>query len=296
MDITESFFITLPSNVKPPGEYFNSVANYTTKLPRRLRLKGKWEVGLAEISYSYSWYNIKRKCSVNLCMYDSTTKRKKKLIIYDGEYIEPGRYENLSVLVEQIKLVCSKYLKLTSGEHAVNYIPPSIVFDEKSRKVKIIHGKMISNVVYLCLDNYLCEKLGINYMKLKANMDVNMANYDRLMRLKMPVPNQTEEDRTLIAERPVELDAGCKSLFVYSNIVQNSFVGDTTAPILRLVEVPNDCKFGDQVVMHYASPHYIPLITNEFDIIEIHLKDDVDESIPFEFGRTLVKLHFRKVY
>ena len=44
-------------------QYFpdNKTSNFLTKLPRTLQLDGEWEVGLAEIDYPHTWYNIRRK-------------------------------------------------------------------------------------------------------------------------------------------------------------------------------------------------------------------------------------------
>ena len=52
------FYVMLPSN--SPMEYFpdNKTSNFVTKLSRTLQLDGKWEVGLAEIVYPDTWYNI----------------------------------------------------------------------------------------------------------------------------------------------------------------------------------------------------------------------------------------------
>jgi hypothetical protein len=35
-------------------------------------------------------------------------------------------------------------------------------------------------------------------------------------------------------------------------------------------------------------------MTKDFETIEIHIKDDTGESIPFEFGRSIIVLHFRR--
>jgi hypothetical protein len=34
---------------------------YTTKLPKIMDLDGGWEIGLAEIQFPHSWYNVKNK-------------------------------------------------------------------------------------------------------------------------------------------------------------------------------------------------------------------------------------------
>ena len=42
-------------------QYFpdNKTSNFVTKLPRTLQLDREWEVGLAEIVYPHTWYNIR---------------------------------------------------------------------------------------------------------------------------------------------------------------------------------------------------------------------------------------------
>ena len=52
------FYVTLPSNSSI--EYFNDkkISNFVTKLPKTIQLDGEWEVGIAEIDYPDTWYNI----------------------------------------------------------------------------------------------------------------------------------------------------------------------------------------------------------------------------------------------
>ena len=38
----------------------NMLANYTTKLPQLFDLNGEWEVGLSEIQYPISWFNVSK--------------------------------------------------------------------------------------------------------------------------------------------------------------------------------------------------------------------------------------------
>ena len=103
-----------------------------------------------------------------------------------------------------------------------------------------------------------------------------------------------QDEQLYIAEKPYELSGGTHGLFVYCDIVKPSFVGDSYTQLLRLVQVPSGIKFGDQVLITYANTYYVPLLTHEFETIEVHIKDDVGDTIPFEFGRSIMVLHFRK--
>lgn len=91
----------------------------------------------------------------------------------------------------------------------------------------------------------------------------------------------------------IDINAGIHTLYVYSDIVKPSFVGDTFSKILRIVQVPN-VKFGDSVKQIFDNPHYLPLNSNEINSIEIDIKDDTGQPIKFRFGRTICVLHFRK--
>lgn len=82
------------------------------------------------------------------------------------------------------------------------------------------------------------------------------------------------------------------SLFVYTNIIQYSTVGDVRAPLLRIVNVEGN--YGDIVAKIYDNPHYVPLKQKMIDTIEIDIRDDTGESIPFINGRVIIKLHFRQ--
>ena len=53
------FYVTLPGNSSM--QYFpdNKTSKFVTKLSRTPQLDGEWEVGLAEIVYPHTWYNIR---------------------------------------------------------------------------------------------------------------------------------------------------------------------------------------------------------------------------------------------
>ena len=96
------------------------------------------------------------------------------------------------------------------------------------------------------------------------------------------------------AYRPVDLNAGYYSLYLYCNLVRESFVGNTFAQLLREIEIPANAQHGQQIVLTYTHPHYIPLAVNNFQIVYINIKNELNETVPFEFGRVIVKLHFKQ--
>ena len=89
---------------------------------------------------------------------------------------------------------------------------------------------------------------------------------------------------------PIYLSRGIDSLYVYSDVVQPKLVGDTSAPLLGVV--PARGVYGEMVYKEYSSHVYSDLTKNCFSTIEIYLMDSAGRSIPFEFGKVTVLLHF----
>src|ERR1043165_6930066 len=54
------FYITLPSNSSMHYYPNNTVTRYTTRLGNAIPLSGDWEVGLVEIQYQHTWFNLER--------------------------------------------------------------------------------------------------------------------------------------------------------------------------------------------------------------------------------------------
>ena len=79
-------------------------------------------------------------------------------------------------------------------------------------------------------------------------------------------------------------------------MLENIPVGDTMAPLLRIVEVSGTRNDERQELTHiqYDQPRYFPVQKKAFDTIEIDIRDDTGESIPFDTGKLIVTLHFRR--
>lgn len=82
------------------------------------------------------------------------------------------------------------------------------------------------------------------------------------------------------------------NIFIYSNIVERSFVGNDLHQIIRIIR--GDGLFGDYLKMTFENPYYIPLIDNCLQEIEISIKDDQGKLIQFQYGKILLILNFSK--
>jgi len=89
-----------------------------------------------------------------------------------------------------------------------------------------------------------------------------------------------------------DIEVGLHALYVYCDVLECVPVGDTAAPLLRIVEVYG--PHGEMTHLQYDRPRYVPLQKKEFDSIEIDIRDDHGETIAFDSGKLIVTLHFRK--
>ena len=94
------------------------------------------------------------------------------------------------------------------------------------------------------------------------------------------------------AQYPPDLRGGIDSLFVYSDIVQPQVVGDSMQPLLRILPVGG--RYGEIIHRVFVAPHYIDVLQKDFSSISISIKTDRDLPVPFKFGKSIVKLHFRR--
>ncbi len=90
----------------------------------------------------------------------------------------------------------------------------------------------------------------------------------------------------------VDLRRGFESLYVYSSIVESRIVGDKIAPLLRIVPITG--RHGEMVTARFDHVQYMPVLSREFEDVEIEIRDDTGRPVPFERGKVTVTLHLRR--
>jgi len=88
------------------------------------------------------------------------------------------------------------------------------------------------------------------------------------------------------------MEGDVNSVYVYCDILEHVTVGDTKAPLLRIVNKP---KKQEGNVHHTFQPIlYVPLQKKNFDTVEINMMTDTGQPVPFRFGKSFVVLEFRR--
>jgi hypothetical protein len=99
--------------------------------------------------------------------------------------------------------------------------------------------------------------------------------------------------REFTAEYPPALDRAVDNLFVYSDITDAVFVGNVKAPLLCIV--PREIKrSGGSNSWSVDNPTYMPVSRQSFNQQRIVIMDDAGVRVPFDNGKSVLLLHFRK--
>lgn len=262
-----SFYITLPSNSSM--NYFpdNSLTNYRTQLPIPLKFDVPYEVALVEIIFRQNW-------SIDLGIIEYHHGKelfRLNIKAKDGEYIT-NVIDNINKDLEKYAL---DYLK---KDLEANGATPDKIFQEQEILKKSINlPKFIfrfSILSFQCPDNAYFRFIG-PFKKL-----FNLI-YDWYSTKTPPV---------IIDLTNLHI---VEALYVYCDIIDFQFVGDTKAQLLRTVVVSNN--YFSLVSMNYENPHYVHINQNHINSINIDIRSDTGDHVHFLEGKVIVKLHFRPI-
>ena len=76
------------------------------------------------------------------------------------------------------------------------------------------------------------------------------------------------------------------------DIIDAQVVGDSLVPLLRIVNIDGDD--GEIITKTFDNPFYVAVSRKFVDRIQCNIKDDTNQLVPFESGKVIVTLHFKK--
>ena len=95
----------------------------------------------------------------------------------------------------------------------------------------------------------------------------------------------------LWANETFDLHAGQRLMYVYCDIASFVPIGNTKSPLLRVCNVNG--SYGEIVRVTFDRPFYVPVSRRQFDTILVDIRNELGQPMPFEFGKSVVTLHFR---
>jgi len=286
----KDFYIILPSNVKTSEDSAteeNLISQYTTILPARLRFPPyeDWRVAVTDFSYKQTWFNILKESKIKFMLLSGlevephlSPESKEDMVV------EAGFYETIDSLVMSInaKLALLKEKYDTA---------PKLYYNPNSHIVSIFPGKFTSS----SKESLIIPLFGIEVERLLGLTQVGEKNLaTRLKDADVIFKNKIISTKKIKGTGPGDINAGFNNFFIYTNIVQQSYVGNTSTPILTSVPTKRSVDgWGGSVHHKPKNLIYRPLQVHSLDTIDIQITDDKGQLVPFKKGNIVVILHFK---
>lgn len=318
---SNQFYVTLPSNASLKTFPENTVTQYTTLLPQRMELEGDWEVGLTEFSYPVSWYNIGKgeffqiiaNSTGNYSVMSLVTRLngKKELERRDetmtadiGEgrmNISDGHYGSAKELLDEMKSVWTEYWVGEKNE----LLQSKVIILPLSEKHRVPGATRLSYVERATLardDEEIVPSIEPNSLRFDFNEKTHRAKFTLTSMKHELVLTEKLSDILAVRKRnglryeseaEVDVNRARHTIFVYSDVVADSIVGDVRAPLLRSAIVRG--SYGENVRETFAKVMYLPVKSNHFQTIRVSIKTETGDLVPFNYGNSCVVLHFRRV-
>ena len=262
-------FLVLPSNASMDIYPQNKTSEFTVQLPKSIDLEGSWEVGLAEIQYQNSWYNID---DIN----DHWIYYRQKLVSGVAG-IPAGFYQSPRHVVDQLL----KDLKLD--------------FNRELTKALNHPESLVTEPVKFRMD------LQFNTYSQVATMEIDHRDNDppnfrvtfspALARVLGFSETVYEKPGVFRGSKIVNLN-DVNAIYIYCDLVQPQIVGDILTPLLDVVAAKG--KSGENISRRYDHIHYRPILKKNFSSINISLRDDQGNKIRFRKGKVIITLRLRR--
>jgi len=245
----------------------NTAANYITHLPSAIELTGgEWEVALVEAHYPCTFMIVDDDAEIIV-----TIKKEAAAITLIANMEIDGITKNG---VFKAKVGQGDYRTITELINVLNAIEDlqSLISFSVNDITKRVEAEISDQVIMVEFSEKLSLQLGVERGK-------NLSKTNRM----------ATRPHNVIASLPMHM-------YVYCDLVEPQTVGDTVAPLLKILNIDNtNFLFGAQKIVHIIDPHYVPVMKTNFESVEIDLRDSIGKRLPFMYGFSCIKLHLRRV-
>jgi hypothetical protein len=317
--MNDQFYLTLPSDSSMDVFPNNKLCCFTAKLPQAFQLDhdAHWEVALVEIIHPTQIKNVSGNQTIfDVAIYNE--KVQKELDAHDPEIGKKmsSKTDNTPYSTYRMRIPEGYYF---SAQHLVETI--AAVFEAQFGKALEKNQKWVEIKYHPVARRFLLQFLkGHEGKPFDEKEDKHLPAHERKFMTigfsaglfdilggnKKYHGERTIHTNTDFGEAfrtPIELNVGLNLMFVYSDVVEYNVVGHTAAPLLRVIPFKVDTAAGAyeeggntfHVHREFVHPHYLPVSKSYFDSVNISIKGDLGQDVPFiDKGKVTVKLHFRK--
>ena len=281
----EAFYLTLPSNTPFEG---NTTGDYTVPLSHPIELTGRWEVGVSQLIIPVT-YNTLENASFSITSFHYEIGEGSKV---RTELIKVASL--LNVLNEHVELFWESKLAELEPKWEI------MAHDKDMNKQKVavarkrmegthpVHFDLVDGRVEVQMNNSQVVKVSMN-KQLQYTLGFKEPSIDYSLE---PGQKHLHGHSILRAEYGADVRSGTDCFYIYCNIASPQFIGNAKAQVIKVI--PATGAFGSIIDKVYHTVHYCDLLYNRFDSVKIYLRTSDGKQVSFDFGKVIVKLHFRR--
>ena len=244
--------------------FLNATRKFTVKFHDAALAKA---LGFTEMSYNSSYDEVSKSFMVRADKNYSFKKDSKYEIIVTMTYFDPP---NLEVK----KLMFPRGMQFTNDADLLSYL-------QKELK------PLFSNITY---NKYI--EMTVKSPDIKQVKFLNGTNI--ILGVRELVHDIDKNNLTIKGNAKFALDRGITKFLVYASVCAPVQVGDVRVPLLKMLSLNTDNKKGYQNVS-IRNPMYLPVSQESINSVEVNIRSDSGELIPFVPGSvTTLTLHFKK--
>ena len=276
-----SFYVTLPSNASMETFPSNTQSNFTTVLAKTINLNDRYQVGLAEISYTQTInINIGTMKIVQNNVKDENNGNMGEFM-FDLSIDDCVTQDQLFVYLNNI--ITDYYKTIYIAKNKEKFKDLSAMNEKFLIDRNIFMPRFKS---FTTPDTFLTVIMPANTSVIVTGPIAEVLRFEKI--------EERPEIGVISFYEPIDpVIHFCDNFLLYTDIIADQLYGDVSSKIIRNV-VPHGLH-GDKVSISYESIHYVDLALTKINTININIRDAQGNFIHFndKLGKVVIKLHFK---
>lgn len=311
----------------------NNPSDFMTRLHTPITLHGNWEVALVEYFYPNTMYNIPEEQKIfvkQIISFGAMPPIVTSITIPAGIYTAKTLIDCIDVQAPQSAQFGQARLPVLPATAEVKAFRCYQL--ESERKTRIHFNNLMTELTFPESSQHIRKMLGFTESTVCSTDDPNVRSavedalrkgyanagrgepqlsgpnllggqlgqveylYGQAIRrgISKPEDSLLKTQSEVKSTRCINMSYGNQSLYLYTDIVCYGAVGDAVVQLLRTIPIKAGSAF-EMVTERFDRPHYVPVIRNHIEALQMTVCSDLGNNAKFESGKTLTKLHFRPV-
>lgn len=301
----ENFYLTLLSNSSSNIFPENRTSRFKVYLNKEVNVEGDWSVALTELSYPFTFYNITEKHNEIHITYDKYTidgdlKLHQVERMKETVFIEPCFCSSINQLIEVVNETFHSHWETNLFEIALTKANQVVIVKNLSQNVIKIQEQLVADGISHSVDKFVYSENATFFTKYAATREIVYDRFEIRLKGRLGIQFGFQPGENIIDYKHSPQAASHTfgvpdQLFIYSDVIMPQEISDKCSQVLKIVKtVDHNSMYGDVISREIFNLNYIPLCKKKFQTVEIELRDSLGQLAAFQFGCSIVQLHFKK--